>query len=390
MAYLTTIDLSLYYLLFNQLRALQQSGYEVIGISSPGPEVSVIEAAGIRHIGVPMTRRANTPFADLSALWRLYSIFRSNLFTIVHTHTPKAGILGRWAAKLAGVPIIVHTSHGLIFHDRLHPLVRYFFITLEKIAAQCSDLIFSVNQEDIETGIRESIWPPQKIKYIGNGIDVERFNPANLLSGEILPKRLELGLRVDTPVVGFVGRLVKEKGLLDLFKAARIVRERVPGVRFVIVGPEDTEKPDALTPSSATEYGVADICCFTGMRQDMPELYLLMDVFALPSHREGFPLAPLEASAMKVPCVVTNIRGCREAVEHGKNGLLVPLGDVQALANSIIELLTDKEKARRMGEEGRHMAVQRFDESLVFEKVKAEYTRLLREKGFPVPEPLTK
>jgi glycosyltransferase involved in cell wall biosynthesis len=112
-----------------------------------------------------------------------------------------------------------------------------------------------------------------------------------------------------------------------------------------------------------------------------------MDVFVLPSHREGFPRAPMEASAMKVPCVVTDIRGCRETVQHGRNGLLVPLGDVQALADAIIELLTDQEKARRMGEEGRRMALEHFDERLVFEKVKAEYARLLQEKGLPVPEP---
>jgi len=112
-----------------------------------------------------------------------------------------------------------------------------------------------------------------------------------------------------------------------------------------------------------------------------------MDVFVLPSHREGFPCAPMEASAMKVPCVVTDIRGCRETVEHGRNGLLVPLGDVQALADAIIELLTDREKARRMREEARRMALERFDEQVVFEKVKAEYARLLREKGLPVPEP---
>lgn len=379
--------MALRYLLLNQLRSIQQAGYEVIGISSPGSEVPAIEAVGIRHIPVRMTRNPFAPLKDLKALWQLYHTIRCERFTIVHTHNPKPGFLGQIAAKMAGVPIIVNTLHGFYFHDHMHPALRRFYITLEKIAARCSDAILSQNSEDIDTAIREGICSPDRIKYLGNGIDVRRFNPAALSPEEIARKRLEVGLPVEAPVVGFVGRLVREKGLLELFAAARMVWERVPQVCFLFIGPVDTHKSDALTPDRARDYGVADICHFLGMRQDMPELYALMDVFVLPSHREGFPRAPMEASAMKIPCVVTDIRGCREAVEHGRNGLLVPLGDVQALADAIIELLTDREKAQRMGEEGRRMALERFDERLVFEKVKAEYARLLREKELPVPKP---
>lgn len=386
-AHVTTVDLALRYLLLNQLCSIQQAGYEVIGISLPGPEVPVIETVGIRHIPVRMTRNPSTPLQDLKALWQLLRIFRRERFAIVHTHNPKPGFLGQIAAKMAGVPIIVNTLHGFYFHDHMHPALRRFYITLEKIAARCSDVILSQNREDIETAIREGICPPEKIKHLGNGIDVRRFDPVNLSPQDIARKRLEVGLPNGTRVVGFVGRLVREKGLLELFAAARLVREKVPDVHFLFIGPVDTHKPDALTPDTAQEYGIADICHFLGMRQDMPELYALMDVFFLPSHREGFPRAPMEASAMKVPCVVTNIRGCREAVEHGRNGLLVPVGNVQALADAIIELLTDEEKARRMGEEGRRMALERFDERVVFNKVKAEYARLLREEGLPVPEP---
>jgi glycosyltransferase involved in cell wall biosynthesis len=123
------------------------------------------------------------------------------------------------------------------------------------------------------------------------------------------------------------------------------------------------------------------------MRHDMPELYALMDLFVLPSRRESFPRSPMEASAMGVPSIVTDIPGCREVVEHGRNGLLVPLGDVDALVRAILGLLSDPERAKRMGQEGRRIALERFDERLVFEKVKAEYARLLRQKGLPVPEP---
>jgi len=373
--------MSLHYLLLNQLCSIQQAGYEVTGISSPGSEVPAIKAAGIHHIAVKMTRHLFTPIQDLKAFWQLYRIFLSEHFTIIHTHTPKPGFLGQIAAKMAGVPIIVNTLHGFYFHDHMHPALRRFYITLEKIVARCSDVILSQSQEDIQTAIREGICCPKKIKHLGNGIDLRRFT-RDIVDEKLLEqKRLELTLPLDVKVVGFVGRLVAEKGISELLQAASIVRQSISEVRFLIIGPVDPEKEDAITPEIANDYGVHDLCIFTGIRQDMPELYALMDVFVLPSHREGFPRAPMEATAMGVPCVVTDIRGCRETVEHGRNGLLIPPNNIQALAEAIIHLLADQEKARNMGEEGRRMALERFDERIVFEKVNAEYTRLLHEKG---------
>jgi glycosyltransferase involved in cell wall biosynthesis len=237
----------------------------------------------------------------------------------------------------------------------------------------------------MQTALSAGICRPEQIKYLGNGVDVRRFDRAKLDEQSLAQKRRELALPFDMPVVGFVGRLVAEKGLPELMHAARIIGQHVPAVRFLIVGPIDQDKSDALTQMIARDHDVADICVFTGMRQDMPELYALMDIFVLPSHREGFPRSPMEAAAMGVPCVATDIRGCREAVIHNCNGLLIPLGDVQALADAIIGLITDRAKARRMGEEGHRIALERFDEQLVFEKVKAEYARLLLEKGLPVP-----
>jgi glycosyltransferase involved in cell wall biosynthesis len=376
--------MSLRYLLLNQMLSIQQEGYGVVGVSTPGQDVSAIEESGIQHIPVSITR-SFTPLADLFSLWHLFRVMRRECFTIVHTHNPKPGLLGQLAARMAGVPIVVNTLHGFYFHDRMSPVWRHFYITMEKVAARCSDVILSQNSEDVQTAIREHICPPEKIKYLGNGIDVLHFDPGSVSARDIASRLDEWGLSATASVVGFVGRLVEEKGLLELLQAARMVRERVSDVRFLLLGPVDGQKPDALQPSIAKEYGIADICVFSGMRQDMRELYALMDVFVLPSHREGFPRSPMEASAMEVPCVVTDIRGCREAVEHGRNGLLVPPGDVQALANTIVELLIDKEKAQRMGKEGRRMALERFDERLVFEKVKTEYARLLKEKGISAP-----
>lgn len=383
--HISTIDLSLRYLLLNQLQFLQAAGYDVISISAEGPEVPVIEAAGIRHRAVPLTRKVS-PITDLRALWQLVRLLRQERPTIVHGHTPKAELLGQLAARLARVPVVVDTFRGIYYRPDMHSLWRRLFILMARVAASCADGVLSQSREAMEMAIREGICPPEKIKPLGNGIDIERFDRRRLSSNRLAALRRELGLTTSEVVVGFVGRLVREKGILELMEAAKIVRREVSVVRFLLIGPLDEAKADALTPAIATEHGLADVCVFTGQRNDIPELLALMDVFVLPSHRESFPRSPLEASAMGVPCVVTDIPGCREAVEHERNGLLVPPGDVQALVAALLRLLTDPDLARRLGKIGRRIAEERFDERLVFAKVKAEYERLLRAKGLAVPQ----
>jgi glycosyltransferase involved in cell wall biosynthesis len=234
-AHVTTIDRSLRYLLLNQLRHIQQAGYEVVGISSPGSEVPVIEAAGIRHIPVPMTRNV-TPLADVVSFWRLYRVMRRERFTIVHTHNAKPGLLGQLAARFTGVPLVVNTLHGFYFHDHTPPFWRRFYIAMEKIAAHCSDVILSQNSEDIQTAISEGICPPDRIKPLGNGVDVRRFD-RNCLDQRVLEQtRRALALPTGAPIVGFVGRLVQEKGILELLQALRIVRQKLPSSRLLLIG----------------------------------------------------------------------------------------------------------------------------------------------------------
>lgn len=385
-AHVTNVALILHQHLLHQLCAIRDAGYDVAGISAPGLELesASVEAAGIPHIPVPMTRNF-TPLADLKSLWSLYRVMRREEFGIVHTHNPKPGLLGQLAARMAGVPVVINTLHGFYLHEHMNPLWRHFYILTERFAARCSDLILSQSREDVGTAIEERICPSNKIKYLGNGIDVEAFDRTRLDRDIIERKRRDLGIPPSSPVVGFVGRLVAEKGIHELLRAAAIVAAKLPEARFLIVGPIDDEKLDAVTPDTAREYGVGTTCVFAGMRSDMPDLYALMDVFSLPSHREGFPRSAMEASAMGVPAVVTDVRGCREAIVHDRNGLLVPLGDSEALANALLDLLTNSERARRMGEEGRRMAVAQFDERRVFAAVLAEYSRLLRQKGLVEP-----
>lgn len=386
-AHVTTVDFSLRSLLLNQLISLQATGYDVTGISAPGTEVAALESAGIHHISVPMTRNIS-PLADLASLWHLYRVIRRERFTIVHTHTPKAGLLGQLAARLAGVPVIVNTVHGYYFHEHMHPIVRRFYINLEKVAARCSDLILSQNFEDLETALKEGVCRSEKIKLLGNGIDLTQFNPELISAEEQLECRRKLGIAAGVPVVGFVGRLAaRRKGFLDFLAAAKNIAEQQPDVRFLIVGGEDPGKHDAVDPSAATGFGITDRCLFLGWRSnaEMPALYKIMNVLVLPSLFEGVPRVVMEASAMGTPCVVTDVKGNREAVAHHRNGLLVPLGDVRALTAAVLRILRERDTAQRMGSEAHRMAAERFNEQLVFQKVNAEYGRLLRKKGLPLP-----
>lgn len=381
-AHVTTVGASLYGLLLNQMSSLREEGYEVVAISSPSSFAPAIKAAGVRHIPVPITRNI-TPVADLVSLWRLWRVMRRERFAIVHTHTPKAGLLGQLAARLAGVPLVVNTVHGLYLHSGMGPLARRIYLLLEKLAATCSDRILSQNAEDIETAVGERVWRREKIRLLGNGIDLARFNPDAVSAEAVQSLGGELGLQPDAPVVGFVGRLAaKRKGFADFLAAAQEISVRLPDCQFLVVGESDRGKADAVEASAAGAHGVAEHCVFAGQREtsELPAFYKLMNVLVLPSIFEGLPRAVMEASAMGVPAIVTDVKGNREAVLDGYNGLIVPLGDPRALADAIIRVLTDRELAAQMGVKGRAMALERFDEQAVFAIVKSEYQRLLLQK----------
>jgi glycosyltransferase involved in cell wall biosynthesis len=376
----TTADISLRFLMLNQLASLAEAGYAIAGVSSPGPHVTALEDRGIRHVAVPMSR-SMTPLADTLALWRLYRVMRRERFTIVHCHTPKAELLGQLAARLAGVPIVVDTFRGVYNGAGVGRGRKRLVAALARIAASCADVVLCQSRETMTAMVREQFCAPERMTFLGNGIDIRLFDRARLRPHELDATRNGLGLAPDRPVVGFVGRLVREKGILDLFQAMSLVRARVPGAQLLVVGPADSDKPDAVAPEQARHYGLDHGCVFTGLRTDMPLLYGLMDAFVLPSFREGLPRSPMEASAMGVPCVVTDIPGCREVVEHGRNGLLVPVRSPSALADTISTLLTHTDLAERMGRAGREKAVEDFDEQRVFGIVKSTYARLLAEKG---------
>ena len=384
-AHLTTTDLTLRYLLLGQLRRLRDDGYEVTGISAPGPYGAELEAEGIRHLPWRNATRSWNLRADLRAFAELWSLLRRERFDLVHTHNPKPGVMGRLAARLAGVPLVVNTVHGLyaIPEDRL--VKRVPVLALEWLAGRCSDLELYQSEEDLRWARRIRLVPGSRSRLLGNGTDLGRFDPGRVGAERTAELRRELGLPGDALVVGMVGRLVAEKGYRELFAAARQVRRTDPRIRFLAVGAPDLAKADAITEAELQQ-AAADVQV-TGWRDDVHELLAVMDVFVLASWREGMPRSAIEAAAMGKPLVLTDIRGCREVARHEQEALLVPPRDPQALAAAILRLAGDQALRQRLGAAAGRRARERFDEAAVASWVAGEYRRLLAGEVGHAPSP---
>lgn len=383
LVHLTTTDMSLDWLLRPQLEAFERAGYEVIGVSAPGPHVPALEASGVAHVAVDSLTRSVSPTADLRALWDLYRTFRRLRPDIVHTHNPKPGVLGRLAARAAGVPVVVNTVHGLyaLPEDRVRKRAAVY--GLERLAATCSDAELLQNPEDLPVLRRLGV-PHARLSVLGNGVDLDRFDPAAVRPGTRARLRDSLGIAEHTVVIGVVGRLVREKGYDTVFAAARALAGRDCCV--VVVGPEEPDKAGAVGAAdraAAERDGVR----FLGRRDDMVDLYAAFDVYLLASHREGFPRSAMEASAMGLPVVATDIRGCRQVVADGRSGVLFPVDDVDALVTALTALVDDGERRARMGEAARRRALEHFDQRDVIASTLRTYDWLLARAVAPAMAP---
>lgn len=384
-AHLTTVDLSLRFLVLPQLLAVRDAGGEAVGVSAPGPRVPELEAAGIRHIPLHSSTRGVNFLADLRAAGELWRILRRERFDILHTHNPKPGLYGRVLGRLAGVPVIVNTVHGL-YATPDDPLGKRLVVyLLEMVASRFSDIELIQSSEDHALLTRWRISPRKRTRVLGNGVDLARFDRTRFGASDRAAVRAELGATEQTIVVGMVGRLVAEKGYPELFEAAAKLGDRF---LTVCIGPDDPGKGDAL-PREVIDAAERAGVIFLGMRDDVDRLYAAMDLFVLPSHREGFPRAAMEAAAMSLPVIATDIRGCREVVEHGRNGYLVPVRNPLKLAVALAEVGNDAELRERMGKDSRRIAVERFDERRVVDRVMASYGEVHRRKVAPRSRGLT-
>ncbi|MDA8174105.1 MAG: glycosyltransferase family 4 protein [Nitrospiraceae bacterium] len=371
-ACLATADISIRFLLLRQLKYMQAAGYDVTAICADGPYVNQITANGIPVITLNMSRGV-TSINDLKCISGLINIFRRERFDVVHTHTPKAGVLGRIAGKLAGVPFVAHTDLGLYFLN-MHPLKRRVFIWMERFAGGLCDVMLFEDEKAMEFALQERLCRAGKARWIGGGIDLTEFHRKRIKAADIKAKKAELGLPQESVVIGMVARLVKEKGYCEFFEAARMILKQRPDVRFLAVGPVDYEKKDAITPEWVRQkYGLNEEIAFAGVRLDMPAVYAAMDAFVLPTHRDSWPRSPMEAAAMELPVVLSDLPGVAPMVTHGSTGYTVPVGNSSRLADAVLQIIQNPGEARAMGLAGRRLAEARFDERKVFRRVADNY-----------------
>lgn len=375
LVHLTTVDLSLAYLLLPQLIAFREAGYDVVGVSAPGEHVATLEANGIRHVPLERSTRASHLRADVATAIEFARICRRLRPDIVHTHNPKPGIYGRILARATGVPVVVNTVHGLYALPEDPWPKRVLVYTLERLAAAFSHAELLQNLEDLPT-LRRLQVPEDRLHLLGNGVDLARFDPAAHPDARA-EVRAELGIAPDEVVVGLVGRLVAEKGYREVFAAAARLRATHPQARVVIAGPADTDKADAITQDELDRAAEVAGVRFLGMHTEVERLYPAFDLYVLASHREGFPRSAMEAAAMGLPLVLTDIRGCRQVVDHGDNGLLVPVRQPAALTDAIGRLVADPELRARMGQAARRKALRDFDDRQQIEFTLEVYRSLL-------------
>lgn len=375
-AHLATVDSSLRYLLLPQLLGSLHRGDEVIGISAHGPDVQELEERGVRHVPLASSTRARSLLSDVKTALEFIRILRRERPDVLHTHNPKPGVYGRVLGRLLGVPIVVNTVHGLYATETDSLVKRIVVYVLEAIASRFSDVELVQSAEDVATIIRLKLAATGKVRHLGNGIDLERFSPGSELE-TTLRKRDELGVAPEDVVVGCVARLVAEKGIPELIEA---YQRRESSYVLVIVGPPDPSKDDALSEEDIDSAAVLGVR-FLGHRDDVESLYRAFDLFVLPSHREGFPRAAMEAAASGLPLIAADVRGCREVVDDGVNGYLVPKQDPKMLASAIDSLVSDPLLSAEMGRAGRAKAEVDFDERRVVDRVLQAYDDVAVRKG---------
>jgi glycosyltransferase involved in cell wall biosynthesis len=382
----------------------------VVGISSRGwqstlatgpalgPEGSLepeCVAAGVRLLCVPeLVREVSLP-RDLRALRRLTSLFRRERPQVVHTHTSKAGILGRIAARRARVPVVVHTSHGHVFHSYHGRFQTRLFVRAERACAGMADRLIALTETELREHLEVGVGRPEQWRTVHSGID---FSPLQVCPRLRDAVRAELGLPRDAVVLGSVGRLVPIKGQRYLIDALARLAPAYPHLHLLLVGDgpcrselvaqakchrlKVVESPD--TGARPGEARMAAIHLL-GLRHDVPRLLTAMDLFVLPSLNEGMGRVLVEAMAMELPCVASRVSGIPDVVDDGDTGVLVRPRDPNALAAAVAALLEHPERAREMGRRGRRKVVPEFSVERMVDKLEVLYRELLEAKGVPMP-----
>jgi glycosyltransferase involved in cell wall biosynthesis len=376
---ISTIPLSLEKLLEHQLRFMNQY-FEVIAVSSDQLWLETIgEKEGVSTYPIEMSRKI-TPLSDLKALWKLYLFLKSEKPLIVHTHTPKAGIVGMLAAKLAGVPHRFHTVAGL-------PLLeasgnkRKLLNFIERLTYSCATSVYP-NSTGLKTIIlKEGFCTENKMRVIGNGssngINTVHFDPELYSLDDVQASKDRLGIDAHDLVFLFVGRLVGDKGINELVSAFKELNKNFPSTKLILVGPLE-EELDPLFPDVIKEIESNPSIIQRGYQTDVRPYYSISDVLTFPSYREGFPNVVMQAGAMGLASIVSNINGCNEIVIEGENGLIIPPKNEKALLDAMIKFVKSRELLSKLKANARKIIVDRYDQQLFWNLLLNEYNKQIK------------
>ncbi len=392
---ITTVPVSLKILLKGQHRFMSENGFEVIGISSSGEELQDVEREeNIRTIAVEMTRTIS-PFKDLKSVWQLYKIFKKEKPQIVHTHTPKAGVVGMLAAKLAGVPHRLHTVAGLpllVVKGKKRKLLDF----VEKITYACATKVYPNSFGLYDIILENKYTTKDKLKVIGkgssNGIDTSHFDPKLFSEEQKQELKNSLGIQPDDFVYVFVGRLVKDKGINELVSAFKELgigntlipspqslvpnpQSPIPNPQLLLVGTFEREL-DPLLPETLKEIETNPNIISVGFQKDVRPYFAISDCLVFPSYREGFPNVVLQAGAMGLPSIVSDINGCNEIVENGYNGFIIPVQNQEKLHEKMLFLLQNSEKRTEIANNSRKKIVENYERNYIWSEILKEYKNL--------------
>lgn len=358
------------------LRELQESeGYEVIAVSSPGPALEEVkEREGVKICAVPMERHIS-PVKDLKSLWGLIKVFRREKPAMVHSMTPKAGLLSMMAAWICRVPVRVHTFTGLVFPTAT-VVKKKILIFTDRLTCACATHIVPEGEGVKNDLINYKITrKPLKVLGHGNvrGIDLTHYNPA-------LPEVCSAAAKLRCKEVFtfiFIGRIVRDKGINELVEAFDQLNKEYTNIRLLLIGRQEP-KLDPLKPEILSIIDSNKSIEAVGEQSDVRSWLVASDVFVFPSYREGFPNVVIEAGAMGLPSIVTNINGSREIIKDGENGIIIPSHQVGTLYRAMKLFLTDKELRCRLSEKTRPMIASRYEQSYVRSCLKKYYKEILK------------
>ena len=380
---ITTVPLSLKVLLKGQLRFMASNGFDVKGVSSEGEELrEVHENEGIAVEAITMSRKI-TPFQDLKSLWEMWNFLRKEKPQIVHTHTPKAGIIGMLAARLAGVPHRLHTVAGLPLMEATGTK-RKILNFVEKLTYSSATRVYPNSKGLYDFILQNNFTQSNKLKIIANGssngIDTTFFSPDQVTEIERVTLREKLNIQPDDFVFVFVGRIVSDKGINELIKAfseLQTVENKPAGIKLLLVGGLENDL-DPLNPETLAEINQNKDIISVGFQQDVRSFFAIADALVFPSYREGFPNVVMQAGAMGLPSIVSDINGCNEIIIEGENGLIIPSKNVEKLKEKMLTLAKDKNLYTKLKGNSRRMIENRYEQSVVWNALLEEYEGLLQ------------